>query len=147
MKIAYFEESHLEECATIFTNHYNGDDFGCTFTTELSATYLKELQFRPRFVGFVLLKKDQVIGFAFCHLKTWSEADELQIDEFIMKDNFQRKGLGTKLLSFIYDYAKTLKLGGITTTTNVIALTDFYQKNDFLEHEITFLYKGISSNN
>jgi len=123
--------------------HYNADDFGCKFTKERACTYLQELIFKPRFIGFLLLEKDKLLGFSFCHMQTWSESDDLHIDEFIIENSQQKKGLGTKLLHFIDMYATSFTLAGVTTTTNVIALTQFYQKNDFLEHDISFLYKGL----
>lgn len=145
MKIIYYDEKYLTPCAKILMNHYNNDDFNCTFTKHRAMLYLQELIFKPRFVGFLLLEKDQTVGFAFCHMRTWSHSDELHIDEFIINENYQKKGIGTKLLDFITTYATCYNLAGITTATNVIALTQFYQKNDFLDHDITFLYKGIKS--
>jgi len=76
-------------------------------------------------------------------MRTWSDTDDMHIDEFIISEDYQNKGLGTKLLDFINTYGTSFSLSGITTTTNIIALTQFYQKNDFLEHDITFLYKGF----
>jgi len=144
MKIVYYDEKHLNACAELFTKHYNTADFGCKFTKHRATIYLQELIFRPRFIGFLLLNKEQLIGFAFCHMRTWAEKDEMRIDEFIIVEAHQRQGLGTKLLEFITTYATSYRLAGITTSTNVVNLTQFYQKNDFLDHDITFLYKGIT---
>ena len=144
MKIVYYEEKHLTACALVLTNHYNHEDFGCNFTTERAATYLQELIFKPRFIGFVLLEQEDVVGFAFCHMRTWDATDELNIDEFIIQSEIQKKGLGSKLLDFIDTYAQNFFLSGVTATTNVIGLSQFYQKNDFFEHDITFLYKGLT---
>jgi len=142
MKIVYYEENHLLNCAKLIIKQYNNSHFNCDFTLESACSYLQELIFRPRFVGFLLLKKNQVIGFAFCHLRTWSTTNELRIDEFVIAEEFRRLGNGSKLLDFIYSYANNFSLTGITTTTNIIGQINFYQKNDFLEHDITFLYKG-----
>ena len=143
MKIVYYEETHLQACAKRLVKHYNSADFGCKFTEQQAALYLQELIFAPRFVGFVLLEKNTVIGFCFCQLRTWSDSEEMHINEFILEEAHQRKGIGSKLLDFVSTYAASYQLKGITTSTNVIALTEFYQKNDFLSHDISFLYKGI----
>lgn len=147
MKIIYYDEKYLKRCSEILLNHYNNPDFNCHFTPHRAMLYLQELILKPRFIGFLLLEKDQIIGFAFCHLRTWSNQDELHMDEFIIKETHQKQGIGTKLLAFITTYAASYHLAGITTTTNVIALTQFYQKNGFLDHDITFLYKGVTSQN
>jgi len=153
MKIIYYDEKYLKPCAELLMKHYNNNDFGCKFTKERACAYLQEHIFKPRFIGFLLLEEEKIneklatdeklIGFAFCHIRTWSDTDDIYIDEFIIEDIHQNKGLGTKLLTFINTYATSFSLTGITTTTNVIALTQFYQKNDFLEHDVTFLYRGL----
>lgn len=145
MKIIYYDEKYLKSCSEILMNHYNSKDFNCNFTKQRAYDYLQELIFKPRFIGFLILEKDQIIGFAFCHMRTWSDKDDMHIDEFIIKEDRRLQGIGTKLLDFITIYAISYNLAGITTTTNVIALAQFYQKNDFLDHDITFLYKGIES--
>ena len=145
MKIIYYDEKYLKPCSEILMNHYDNNDFNCNFTKHRAMLYLQELIFKPRFIGFLLLEKEQIIGFAFCHMRTWSDSDEMHIDEFIIKETHQNQGIGTKLLDFMTTYATSYNLAGITTTTNVITLTQFYQKNDFLDHDITFLYKGIKS--
>jgi len=143
MKIEYYDEKYLKPCAELLIKHYNTDDFDCKFTKQQACAYLQELIFKPRFIGFLLFDEEKLIGFSFCHMRTWSDSDDIHIDEFIIEDIHQKKGLGTKLLDFINTYATSFSLAGITTTTNVIPLTQFYQKNDFFEHDITFLYKGL----
>jgi len=143
MKIIYYDEKYLNICATAVIKHYNNDDFGCNFTHERARLYLNEIINKPRFIGFLLLDKEVLVGFALCHLKTWDTTDELAIDEFIISEHYQEKGLGTRLLDFISTYSEELNLSGITTFTNVIPLSDFYRKNDFIEHDISFLYKGF----
>ena len=144
MKIIYYDdEKYLNPCAELLIKHYNTDDFGCNFTKQSACAYLQELIFTPRFIGFLLLEDEKILGFSFCHIRTWSDSNDIHIDEFIIEDIHQEKGLGSKLLDFISTYATSFSLTGITTTTNVIPLTQFYQKNDFLAHDITFLYKGL----
>jgi len=143
MKIIYYDEKYLNPCAELLIKYYNTEDFGCNFTQQRACAYLQELIFKPRFIGFLLLEEEKLIGFAFCHMRTWSDIDDIHIDEFIIEDIHQNNGLGTKLLNFINTYAANFALAGITTTTNVIPLTQFYRKNDFLDHDVTFLYKGL----
>ena len=145
MKIIYYDEKYLKPCAELLIKHYNNNDFECKFTKERACAYLQEFIFMPRFIGFLLLEEEELHGFAFCHIRTWSDLDDIHIDEFIIEESQQNKGLGTKLLDFINTYATSFTLAGITTTTNVIPLIQFYQKNDFLEHDITFLYRGLKT--
>ena len=143
MKISYYNEKHLQACADLLTHYYNQPDFGCHFTTKSATLYLQELIFTPRFVGFLLFDKKDLLGFAFSHMKTWSDKNELQLNEFIIKPDATQQGYGNKLLEFIETYASSYELSGITLATNTLSLIDFCRKNNFLEHDITFLYKGI----
>jgi hypothetical protein len=144
MKIIYYDEKYLNACSDILINYYNTPGFECKFTEKSAKAYLNEIIYRPRFIGFLLLDKSELIGFALAHLRTWSDGDELMIDEFILSDELDEPHeIGKKILDFITTYSKSYKLRGITTHTNVISLIQFYQENDFLDHDITFLYKGI----
>jgi len=147
MEIMYYEPEHLEICQELFTSIYNTEDFGCEFTRARATTYLEELTSAPRFIGFLLFGKQKLLGVALCHEKTWDQRDELYIDEFLIHPDHQQNGLGSKLLRFIEKFAKTRKLAGITLTTNALPLANFYIKNDFLEHDISFLYKGLTDEN
>jgi len=145
MKIIYYDEEYLKPCAELFMKHYNTDEFECKFTKERACIYLQELIFTPRFIGFLLLEEENLIGFAFCHVRSWFDSEDIHIDEFIIEDIHQNKGLGNQLLDFIDTYAASLALTGVTATTNVIPLIQFYQKSDFLEHDITFLYRRLKN--
>ena len=144
MKIIYYDETYLQDCASIFMDHYNSEEYGCSFNRLKATTYLQEIIYKPRFVGLLMMKKNKVIGFAFCHLRTWDEKDDLHIDELLVKEEQPEEEVKAKLLNFIESYTKNYELAGITTTTNSLAVTDFYLKNDFLDHDVTFLYKGIA---
>ena len=144
MKIIYYDERHLTACSNLLIAHYNHADIGCEFTEEKATSYLQEIIFKPRFVGLLIFEKKTLVGFAFCHLKTWFDKDHLHIDELIIEKSYQKQGIATKLLAFIESYAQNYDLAGITTTTNMLAFINFYQKNDFLDHDISFLFKGVT---
>jgi len=144
MRIAYYEPEFFEACANLFMNNYNNEFCKCDFTELKAQYYLSELIQAPRFVGFLLLdNENKVIGAAFCHERTWWYKDELYIDEFLIQADHQRLGHGSKLLSFMQKHSKKNDLSGVTLITNNLATADFYQKNDFHNHDICFMYKGI----
>ena len=144
MKITYYDENYLQDCAHLFMSQYNHFDYGCQFNQREAMLYLQEIVFKPRFLGLVIFHKKTLAGFAFCHLRTWFDKDQLQVDELIIKDEFQNQGVATKVLDFLEEYAKNYELGGITFTTNTPSLANFYKKRGFLTHELTYLYKGVT---
>ncbi|MCL1948842.1 MAG: GNAT family N-acetyltransferase [Turicibacter sp.] len=144
MRIAYFEPHHLGDCLDLFLGHYNNEAFGCQFDPQKATAYLEELANTPRFIGFLLFGADDgLVGMAFCHERTWWPYDELHIDEFIISPSHQKKGYGSKLLKFMQKYAKERELAGVTLVTNTLPLARFYQKNEFHEHDVFFMYKGL----
>ena len=144
MRIAYYEASFLEEVQELFMAHYNNEHYGCQFSPEKARQYLEEITGTPRFIGFLLIDAgDKVVGAALCHERAWWQNDELHINEFIISQNHQQKGYGSKLLAFMQKHAKERDLAGVTLVTNTLPLANFYQKNKFSEHDIYFMYKGI----
>lgn len=143
MEIIYYDENYLQDCANLFMAQYNCLDYGCRFDQHRAMLYLQEIVFKPRFVGLLILHKKALVGFAFCHLRTWFDKDQLEVDELIIKEAFQNQGVATKVLNFLEDYAQNYELGGMTFMTNVSSLATFYEKQGFLAREVTFLYKGV----
>jgi ribosomal protein S18 acetylase RimI-like enzyme len=144
MRIAYYEAAYLEACKELLMDFYNNELCKCQFTEEKALRYLEELINAPRFAGFLLLDhEDQLMGAALCHERTWWYKDELHMDEFLISSQNRQSGYGSKLLRFMTRYARERDLAGITLITNNLAMADFYQKNDFHDHEIYFMYKGL----
>jgi len=144
MKIIYYDENYLQDCGKLFMSQYNHPDYGCSFDQHKALLYLQEIIFKPRFVGLLVLHKKELAGFAFCHLRTWFDKDYLQVDELIIKEEFQNQGVATKVLGFLEEYGQNYELAGLTARTNVLPLAEFYEKSGFLAHEVTFLYKGVT---
>ena len=144
MRIAYYEDKFFDSCAHLLMEHYNNEFCKCNFTEEKAQYYISELIQNPRFVGFLLLDDDDnLIGAALCHERTWWYKDELYIDEFLIISEQQRIGFGSRLLTFMQKHSKKRDLAGITLITNNLAMADFYQKNEFHNHDICFMYKGF----
>jgi len=146
MRIAYYEPEYFETCTELLINYYNNDLCKCHFTDTKAQHYLAEIIETPRFIGFLLLDdQDNLIGTAMCHERTWWYKDELYIDEFLIHPEHQHQGHGSQLIRFIEKYAKEQELAGITLITNNLAMVEFYQRKNFHNHDICFMYKGLQS--
>jgi len=145
MKIELLEARHLQECATLLMEAYNCTPWDCHWSEEGAIRYLKEFMTNPRFVGFVIVEDNKIVGSAFCHEKTWWTDDELFVDEFYISPSYQRKGYGNTLLQHIEEYIKKKKLAGFTLLTNrFMPSVKFYEKNDFVKAEhVLFMYKEV----
>ena len=144
MKTTYFDESDLDDCATLFLTHYN-TVHGCQFTKNSALLALQEIQYIPRFMGFVLKDKKEMIGFVFAHLKTWDTLDELVIDEWILAENLEEKEKEKAYFLMLDDLEKHVSaygLAGLTFTTDCPEWAQRLTSKGFAKHQLTFFYKG-----
>lgn len=145
MEIRLFENNDLRKCAAVLRGVMNAPPWNESWTETGAEKYLAEFVGSTRFVGFIAYDKDQFIGAAFCHEKSWWECDELYIDEFFGAPELQSTGYGSLLVKFITDYAAEHRLGSITLMTKRgIPAYFFYKKNGFedLSH-VSFMAKNI----
>lgn len=145
MKIELLEPRHLQECGTLLMEAYNCAPWDNCWSEEVALIYLKEFMTNPRFIGFVIVEANKIVGAAFCHEKTWWTNDELFVDEFFISPSCQRKGYGNVLLAHIEEYIKEKKLAGFTLLTNrFMPSVKFYDKNNFVKAEhVVFMYKEV----
>ena len=141
--IKIYDDKYFSECIKILIETYNIPPWYETWTVEIAAKYLLELIENKRFYGIVLIESDELIGCAFCHLKTYHNGEELYIDEFFISPDNQRKGYGKLLMSVIDEYADENAIKSITLLTgkNKPAY-EFYKKCGFTHLEsLAFMYK------
>lgn len=145
MEIKELKSKHLIECADLLIATYNCEPWNFHWTKELAIRYLTEYFTSPRFVGFILVENDKILGATFGHNKTWWNNDELYIDELYIAPTYQRKGYGTILLNHLEKYIKERKLAGFTLLTNkYMPSVLFYEKNGVIKGEhILFMYKVV----
>lgn len=145
MEIRLLETNHIQGCAELLMQAYNSAPWDDQWSKETAERYLNEFATNPRFVGFIMLENNRIIGAAFCHEKTWWTNDELYVDEFYISPDFQRKGYGNILLQHLERYIKEKKLAGFTLLTNkYMPAVKFYDKNGFTKAEhVLFMYKEV----
>ena len=144
MRIAYYENEYLEECAALLQNVYNNEQWGCNWSDIKAKKYI-EYTWKPKWiVGFLLLTdEEELIGAALCHERTWWYKDELFIDEFFIAPSSRQRGYGSKLLNYMTKYTKEQKLAGLTLTTNNLIVADFYHKNKSLNNKLRLLFQIV----
>ena len=145
MTIEPLKAKHIQECAALLMQAYNGAPWENHWTLDTAERYLNEFLVNPRFVGFVIYERERLVGATFCHEKTWWIADELFVDEFYVSPEYQHKGYGTALEQHLEKHAKDKKLGGLTLLTDhYMPALNFYKKIGFAHSEhVVFMYKQV----
>lgn len=86
--------------------------FGKVFAREnpttAGASYLEGLLAKPGFIVYAALHQDEIVGglTAYELPMYYSESSEMFIYDIAIQPEFQRKGLGTKLLSTLQEYCR-----------------------------------------
>jgi ribosomal-protein-alanine N-acetyltransferase len=76
---------------------------------------------------FVLEVNGKLAGYTF----VWTIADEVHINNFAIHPSFRRKGLGLKLISFIFDEFQEYKKYFLEVRKSNKAAINLYQKSGF----------------
>jgi aminoglycoside 6'-N-acetyltransferase I len=115
---------------------YNNELWQCRWDAKTAEEYLTDFYDHKKFVGYVIEEEGRIIGALFAHEKVWWNNSEVFIEEMFIDPEYQRKGLGTKLLDEAEKYVRTNHLAGITLSTNKYApAPTFYKKNGFVDCE------------
>jgi len=98
------------------------------FTDPWSYLHLaSEADAEPYKHPFVMEIGDKLVGYVFI----WSIADEVHINNFAIHPSFRRKGLGLKLIRFIFDKFKEYEKYFLEVRKSNKAAIRLYQKNGF----------------
>ena len=97
-----------------------------------SRTVLQVFYENRKFVGYVAVEEEKMIGCLFGHEKIWWNNSEVFIEEMFVTPKKQGAGIGTELLKTVEQYVTDNQLAGMTLSTNKYApAPKFYEKNGF----------------
>ncbi|MBQ8931255.1 MAG: spermidine acetyltransferase, partial [Ruminiclostridium sp.] len=65
------EKSDIPTCAEILCAVYNNEMWQCKWTIETGTAYLEDYFEAKKFVGFVIVEEEKIIGALFAHEKIW----------------------------------------------------------------------------
>lgn len=138
------KQSDIPSCAEIMCCVYNNDLWQCRWDKKTAEEYLSDFYDNKKFVGYVIEEEGLIQGALFAHEKVWWNNSEVFIEEMFIHPEYQRKGIGTRLLDEVEKYVGTHHLAGITLSTNKHApAPEFYRKNGFFDCEhVLFMGKA-----
>jgi aminoglycoside 6'-N-acetyltransferase I len=136
MMIRELIQSDIPSCAEILCRVYNNDLWQCRWDNQVAQEYLTDVYQNKKFLGYIIEEEGRIIGALFAHEKVWWNNSEVFIEEMFISPEFQRMGLGEKLLGEVEKYVRMRNLAGITLSTNKYAPAHtFYAKNEFVDCE------------
>ena len=107
LKIRKIENKDLERLAEIYTLVYSPDNFdiGEKWTKDSSYRMLEYWLKRQPDLAFLAEDNGKTIGAFFVGVKPWWDGNHLIDGEIFVHPEYQRRGIGTKLSKFMFEYA------------------------------------------
>lgn len=126
----------LEACAEIYMDAYSKEPWNENYDYEKVKKYLARFVSGNTYAGWVILEENQIVGFVLGVIIPCIENDYFRIEDFCVRPEMQRKGIGGELLKKI-----SLALRGkcidsiMLNTVKGFPAYKFYLKNGFEEIE------------
>lgn len=150
MHIAEFDISRLEESANLFMEVFSMPPWNDTFESKESVIdFFRSFTCMSNFKGYQLIINNRVVGLSIGFIKPWlkngSPRYEYFIDQFCIKPNLQRQGLGSYFMKEIEKRLKDEHIEDIVLNTEISSSAHlFYIHNGFNSIEgYCFLTKEI----
>ena len=107
LKVRRIVNKDLEKLAEIYNQTYSPYvfDVGERWTKESAYAMLKYWLKREPDLAFLAEYEGKVVGAFFVGVKPWWDGNHLVDGEIFVHPDYQKKGIGTKLLKFMFDYA------------------------------------------
>jgi len=120
--------------------------FDIATITPISKTYAENLLANPDFIAFAAFRKDELAGglTAYVLPMTYAEYAEVYIYDVAVKPEFQRMGIGKKLLAAIKDYCRQNEIKEIFVQADEAdqCALDFYRAMGGIEEKVRhFTYR------
>lgn len=111
----------------------------------MAIRYLQNFFEHKKFISYVTIDQDCLVGALSAHEKIRWNNDEVFIEEIFVIPNRQSQGIGTKLFGEVQKYVQHKRLAGITLATYKYApVQRFYEKNGFIIYKhVQFMGKEI----
>jgi GNAT superfamily N-acetyltransferase len=107
IKIRRISKDDMDELAEIYDQTYSPSvfDVGERWTKESAHKMLNYWLKRNSDLAFLAEDNGKIVGGFFLDVKPWWDGNHLVDGEIFVHPDYQKKGIGTKLLKFMFEYA------------------------------------------
>ena len=143
MQIEAFTEKWLEECTDLFIDTFSRPPWLETYRSrEQVLHFLQRFLQNREFLGFLYRENGRVAALCIGMKKPWLEGVEYYIDQFCVRPDLQRRGIGSRFLQQVEQELRRQGLNGMMLNTERGFPSEaFYRKNGFhaLEQAVLFV--------
>lgn len=137
MIFRYFvSERDFDDCVKTFIEVFNRHPWNDKWDYKKAETFLLDYVNHPSFVGFVYEENQKQIGYILGYIFKWWDINHYYINEFFIKSDYQKQGIGKFMLDEIKKILKKNNIGSmIVLTMKNTESEQFYLKHGFFHND------------
>lgn len=125
-------ESDIHEVSKIYVEAYAEGMWNELWNYNTAKKRISEMFSSPQYRGYVAILNREIVGCIICEILTWHTGKQLEVKEIFVFPQYQKKGIGKKLINYIKKIAKE---SGVTEvylwTKKEQSLMEFYSDIGF----------------
>ena len=138
MDYCIMQQKDIEKCALTLMKAFKEEPWNENWTYEQAYTRIDEIMSARVSRGYVVYDGDIVVSMLSGRIMTYLGFKELWVDEFSVHPDYQRQGIGTKMIEYVREQLKqeTEKISYIVLNTERgYPSVKFYEANGFKADE------------
>ena len=147
MQLKKIEKSDLKSCSELYASVFSGEPWNEPWTSKLAYDRLLNFYNTPGFEGVFVSIEAKLVGLALGNIEPFHFGPMFNLHEVCVSENYQGKGAGTKMLSYLESMLNDKSTKCIYTDTDTrYAAAEFYLKNGFSKaHHMGVFSKAVRS--
>ncbi|MBW4511220.1 MAG: GNAT family N-acetyltransferase [Scytonematopsis contorta HA4267-MV1] len=143
-QIKPFTAEYIDDCAWLFLEVFNSEPWNEKWTFANAVLALQQILNTPNFIGFIW-QEDMILGFVLGCCEPTDTGKRFFLKEICVKNNQQRQGIGSQLLSYLTQYLVEIDVKLIYLLTRKNSNAEFfYSKQGFVQSSImTMMVKHL----
>ena len=109
MDYCIMKQSDIEKCAHTLIKAFGEEPWNEHWTYEQAYTRIDEIMSARVSRGYIIYDGDTVVSMLCGRIMTYLDFKELWVDEFSVHPDYQRQGIGTKMMEFVRTQLKQEK--------------------------------------
>lgn len=124
--------SQVEQCATFYPEAYRAEPWDDNWTIETATALLTCYYNTPKFMGWIALRDNTIIGCAIGNIEPYYSGDIFILKEVFVAVDAQNSGAGSSLMAAVKKDTEeaSIKMTILFTRTPIIS---FYERSGFKE--------------
>jgi ribosomal protein S18 acetylase RimI-like enzyme len=132
-KFLPLDEDDLVECSQLYINTFNNEPWNENWNMEDAFNRLSNFLSPTYSIGFKAVKKNLIQGFLVGEIEQWRGSQNFYLKEMCVSKEFQRSGLGRKLMLALQNKLYRLGISRIYLITQRETVPEIFYKSEGFE--------------